>query len=73
MSARGIELTLPDLPEVPIRLGPAPGAPPPGSRPPARWIDRLRDVFDTSLPLLLMAAGRYAALLAQDRRTLDSR
>jgi lipopolysaccharide export system protein LptC len=58
MSSRGIELTLPDLPEVPIRLGPASGPPSdgPGPRPESRWLDRLRDALETSLPLLLMAA-----------------
>jgi lipopolysaccharide export system protein LptC len=51
MSQRGIELELPDLPEVPIRLG----APEPG---PARarvpLMQRLREGLGGALPLLLM-------------------
>ena len=50
---RGIELTLPDLPEVPISLGPAAG----GSRPEAAalpWPLRLREAVASALPLLLM-------------------
>lgn len=47
------ELHLPDLPEVPISLGPAPGAPSPPRRQP--WHLRLRDLLSTYLPLLLMA------------------
>ncbi len=45
-----VELHLPDLPEVPISLGPAPG------RPRARvpWHLRLRDAVSSYLPLLLM-------------------
>jgi lipopolysaccharide export system protein LptC len=49
-----VELHLPDLPEVPISLGPAPalgGAP----RRPQPWHLRLRDALSTYLPLLLMA------------------
>lgn len=51
MSQRGIELELPDLPEVPIRLG----APPPGPvRPRVPWLQRLREGIGGGLPLLLM-------------------
>lgn len=51
MSQRGIELELPDLPEVPIRLG----APAPGPRPPrAPLLQRLREAVAGALPLLLM-------------------
>ena len=51
MSQRGIELELPDLPEVPIRLG----APPPGpARPRAPLLQRLRELMGGALPLLLM-------------------
>lgn len=46
-----VELHLPDLPEVPISLGPAPGGP----RRPQPWHLRLRDALSTYLPLLLMA------------------
>lgn len=52
-TSRGIELTLPDLPEVPISLGPSS----PGARPdPAQlpWPSRLRDALSATLPLLLM-------------------
>jgi len=48
-----VELHLPDLPEVPISLGPAPGAAP---RSPTPWHLRLRDALSSYLPLLLMAA-----------------
>ena len=48
-----VELHLPDLPEVPISLGPAPGAAP---RVPTPWHLRLRDALSSYLPLLLMAA-----------------
>lgn len=52
MSQRGIELELPDLPEVPIRLGP----PPPGAvRPRVPLLQRVRDGVGAALPLLLMA------------------
>lgn len=47
-----VELHLPDLPEVPISLGPARGAAPHLRQP---WHLRLRDVFTAFLPLLLMA------------------
>lgn len=47
-----VELHLPDLPEVPISLGPARGVPP---RPRQPWHLRLRDVLSAYLPLLLMA------------------
>ena len=51
MSQRGIELELPDLPEVEIRLG----APPPGrERPRVPLLQRLRDGIGGALPLLLM-------------------
>ena len=48
-----VELHLPDLPEVPISLGPAPGQ---GPRARTPWHLRLRDVLSSYLPLLLMAA-----------------
>jgi lipopolysaccharide export system protein LptC len=47
-----VELHLPDLPEVPISLGPAAGAPPRARTP---WHLRLRDALSSYLPLLLMA------------------
>lgn len=51
MSQRGIELELPDLPEVPIRLG----APPPGLvRPRVPLLQRLRELLAGGLPLLVM-------------------
>jgi lipopolysaccharide export system protein LptC len=48
-----VELHLPDLPEVPISLGPAPaaGAPP---RPRLPWHLRLREALSAYLPLVLM-------------------
>jgi lipopolysaccharide export system protein LptC len=46
-----VELHLPDLPEVPLSLGPARGAPPRPRRP---WHLRLRDTLSAYLPLLLM-------------------
>ena len=48
-----VELHLPDLPEVPISLGPAPRGALQAVRP---WHLRLRDVLSSYLPLLLMAA-----------------
>ena len=52
MSTRGIELELPDLPEVPIRLG----APPPGPlRARVPLAQRLREAWWSALPLVLMA------------------
>ena len=48
-----VELHLPDLPEVPLSLGPAAAAPQPFRRLP--WHLRLRDALSTYLPLLLMA------------------
>jgi lipopolysaccharide export system protein LptC len=50
-----VELHLPDLPEVPITLGPAPGREP-GTRLRQPWHLRLRDTLSAYLPLLLMAA-----------------
>jgi lipopolysaccharide export system protein LptC len=47
-----VELHLPDLPEVPISLGPTP-TPPERRRQP--WHLRVRDALSTYLPLLLMA------------------
>ncbi len=47
-----VELHLPDLPEVPISLGPARGRPPRAHMP---WHLRLRDALSAYLPLLLMA------------------
>jgi lipopolysaccharide export system protein LptC len=46
-----VELHLPDLPEVPISLGSAPGA----ARVSQPWQLRVRDALSTYLPLLLMA------------------
>jgi lipopolysaccharide export system protein LptC len=46
-----VELHLPDLPEVPISLGPAAGRPP---RPRLPWHLRLREAISAYLPLLLM-------------------
>ena len=52
-TARGIELTLPDLPEVPISLGPvAERAAGGAARLP--WPDRLRDALSAALPLILV-------------------
>lgn len=47
------ELHLPDLPEVPVALGPEPGAPRP---PQLRGRERLRQALLAYLPLLLMVA-----------------
>jgi lipopolysaccharide export system protein LptC len=46
-----LELHLPDLPDVPISVGPAPRAP---LRPPLPWHQRARELLATYLPLLLM-------------------
>ena len=46
-----VELHLPDLPEVPISLGSAPGP----ARAPRPWPLRVRDALSAYLPLLLMA------------------
>jgi lipopolysaccharide export system protein LptC len=46
-----VELHLPDLPEVPISLGPSPDA---TVRPRQPWHLRLRDLLSSYLPLLLM-------------------
>ena len=48
-----IELHLPDLPDVPISLGPVPQASQP-LRAPLPWHLRLREMLATYLPLLLM-------------------
>lgn len=58
MTTGSLELNLPDLPEVPIRLGSDDVPPPGGPRPPARlpWPVRLRDALTAYLPLLLMVA-----------------
>jgi lipopolysaccharide export system protein LptC len=55
MSTPVIELNLPDLPEVPIQLGPA-GVRPGESRPKVPLGTRLRDALTAYLPLLLMVA-----------------
>lgn len=47
------ELHLPDLPEVPVSVGPPPVGQP---RPKAAWSERLRMGLGTYLPLLLMVA-----------------
>ena len=46
-----VELHLPDLPEVPVSVGPPPMAP---ARPKVAWSERLRMLLGTYLPLLLM-------------------
>jgi lipopolysaccharide export system protein LptC len=48
-----IELHLPDLPDVPISLGPVPQAPQ-ARRAPLPWHQRAREMLATYLPLLLM-------------------
>jgi len=53
MTQRGIELELPDLPEVPIRLGTPPSSG--GPRPRVPLAQRLREAFGTWLPLIMMA------------------
>jgi lipopolysaccharide export system protein LptC len=55
MSPAGIELNLPDLPEVPIQIG-GPAAESPRPRAPVPWGTRVRDVVTTYLPLLIMVA-----------------
>ncbi len=52
LSAMSVELHLPDLPEVPIALGPARGGAAPRQR--LRWHLRWRDRLAAYLPLLLM-------------------
>lgn len=47
-----VELHLPDLPEVPLSLGPAPAVPHERRQP---WVLRVRDALSSYLPLLLMA------------------
>lgn len=54
MSTPGIELNLPDLPEVPISLGPLTGARGAEPRPAVPFGTRLRDALTSYLPLLLM-------------------
>ncbi|MFY9510238.1 MAG: LPS export ABC transporter periplasmic protein LptC [Rubrivivax sp.] len=49
-----VELHLPDLPEVPIALGPVAAARGAAPRPRQPWHLRLRDVLSAYLPLLLM-------------------
>lgn len=58
MSSGSLELNLPDLPEVPIRLGSDAAAPAPGTPRPVRlpWPVRVRDALTAYLPLLLMVA-----------------
>jgi lipopolysaccharide export system protein LptC len=51
-----VELHLPDLPEVPISLGPAPPAVGGPRRAALRWHLRLREALSAYLPLLLMGA-----------------
>jgi len=46
-----VELHLPDLPEVPVALGAAPGGPP---QPPADTSSRLSSLAGTALPLVIM-------------------
>jgi len=53
-----VELHLPDLPEVPISLGPAGAV---QWRPRMPWHLRLRDAFSAYLPLLLMAVLALAS------------
>jgi lipopolysaccharide export system protein LptC len=52
MASPAIELNIPDLPEVPIQLGPSVRSTQP--RAPVPWSIRLRDAFTAYLPLLLM-------------------
>jgi lipopolysaccharide export system protein LptC len=68
-----VELHIPDLPEVPISLGPAPGpARPPGTQARPPWHLRLRDTLSSYLPLLLMALLALASwwLVANSPRPL---
>jgi lipopolysaccharide export system protein LptC len=51
-----VELELPDLPEVSLRLGPAPAAPVGEPRRAMPWHLRLREALSAYLPILLMAA-----------------
>jgi lipopolysaccharide export system protein LptC len=53
--AISVELHLPDLPEVPISLGPAADGPPAPPRPRLPWHLRLREALSAYLPLVLMA------------------
>lgn len=55
MATSGIELNLPDLPEVPLRLGPVPEGVGSTSARTLTWLERLRERAVSSLPLLLMA------------------
>jgi lipopolysaccharide export system protein LptC len=50
-----VELHLPDLPEVPISLGPVAGSPTPRRRRHRPWGRWVREALSTYLPLLLMA------------------
>lgn len=55
MTPRGLEVSLPDLPEVSLGLGSAEPTPPePARRLRPRFADRLRDALTAYLPLLLM-------------------
>ena len=54
MPPAGIELNLPDLPEVPISLGPVGGPPAAGPRPAQPLLWRLWEIVVAYLPLLLM-------------------
>lgn len=47
-----VELHLPDLPDVPVALGPAPGS---RRRTQPAWSERVRSLVGTTLPLMLMA------------------
>lgn len=51
-----VELHLPDLPEVPISVGPGPRRPGDAPSPRVPWALRVRDAVSAYLPLLLMAA-----------------
>lgn len=53
MTQRGIELELPDLPQLPIRVGAAQETAGARARPPL--LQRLRETLGTALPLVLMA------------------